>query len=206
MIREATIDDLNNLIQLHLNNFNEKELSIMLGKSFIKIFYECVLIDKSANINVVVIDNKIVAFSTVFFNYSLFEKEFQKKTIFIFLKFFFENFYKIEKLNILYKTIATKKFKEFVDIKTYDYYVGTFIIDKAYTEIPMVAIEFIKAYSKNIKMLSEYSSTFWGSCRISNQRSLRLLESKGMKSIIEMDSFPENILITIKEKEKCKIK
>lgn len=199
MIRKANIDDLDNLVELHLNNFDEKELSVILGKSFVRIFYETILTNKFTNINVVVIDNKIVAFSTIFFKYSLFEKIFKKKIIFIFLKFLFINFYKIKKINLIYKTVTTKNFHKFIHQETYDYHIGTFLLDKTYSEIPIVAIEFIKAYSENIKLMNEHSSTYWASCRISNHKSLRLLKNKGMGFIIEMNSFPENILITIKE-------
>ncbi|WP_375752282.1 hypothetical protein [Vibrio sp. HN007] len=201
MIRKANINDLDRLVEIHMQNFDGNELSIILGRNFVRNFYKLILSDCNSNINVVVINDVISAFSTVFLKYSDFEKKIKIKSFTSILFFLIRHIFNLKKIQSVYKSAKTKKFSNYLDIDTYDFYVGAFVIDISYSEKPIVAIELSKAYARNIKLLEKYSSTYWGSCRVSNNKSLRMLKSKGMSSILEIESYPENIYLAIKEKK-----
>lgn len=202
MIRDATIEDLAALVELHINNFDKNELSQILGHRFIKAFYSLLLSEKHANILVILFEGKIVATTMVFTQLSKFESSFKYKTLLLALMYLSKNIFNIKKIIHFIKSVTSKKSTHFVPKEIYDYCVATFIIDKPYRKNSLVREEFFQGYDKNISFLKTHTNSYWGSCRVSNQGSLRILQRSGMGKVVKMESFPEDIYIAIKKEEK----
>ncbi len=199
MIKTANIIDLESIVELHMQNMDKKELSMILGENFVRTFYKLILQRKDTNINLVIYDNNVVAFSVIFLNYSGFETDFKKRAIIHLFKFLLENILSFSSLLNLYKTIKTKKLKNFIPEDIYNYHVGVFIIDNKHRRNEVVRNEFIEAYKDNIVKLKSVSSKFWGCFRVSNKGVIKLVKMVGMLKMVEMPCYPEKIIISIKD-------
>lgn len=144
----------------------------------------------------------MVSSSMLFFNLDRFERQFRNAAVYIILKFLLYNMVCL-RLNVILRVIravCSRKISKVLDSKLYCYHVGAFMIDRAYKEQPAVVVNFHKMYMDNIKkMKSKAKHGYWGSCRKSNQSSLRLLKAGGMKSLVEIDGFPESIFVAVSE-------
>lgn len=204
MIREATKIDLEQLVKIHCDNFDKNELSMILGKEFIYIFYEQLLVDDNVLIKVVEIDNEIKALSILFFKYSITSKLLSQKMITkVFLRIIYLSIrLDFKKIIQIIKSSKSKKIDGFIPNQGYDYHLGVIIIDEFARKDIKVLKEFKKMYQENCKLLMEKSNgTFWGSTRESNINMIKILKkTENYKEGILINSYPENNILHIFEK------
>jgi hypothetical protein len=205
--RNAAITDIDKLVELHLSNFNDNELSIILGKNFIYEFYTLCLNRSDVLIRVIELGNgQLASSSAIFYKYSEFENRFRQKVKGTFIRtlFVFASHFKFKKIIFIFKTLFSRNLKTVInDSRIFDCYVGSFIIAKEYRHEPPIVMAAYKMLSANITTLKQFSfSGIWGSVRISNNASLRVIQSLGMNDISKVKSFPEEIYVCIWHKTK----
>lgn len=203
MIRKPEPADIEELVRLHLRNFDKNELSVILGERFVRLFYTQAVADPQAVLKIVEKQGRIAAVSMYFVDYGRFERAFTKASFFPVLGFFLRSLLslRLDQLISAGKAAASRKVRHLIDKRIYDFYLGVFIVDQEFRTDHEVVIAFYKALSENVKELEEKSEAgYWGSCRISNRSSCGLLESKKMRRSATVDAFPEAVAVYIKEK------
>ncbi|MFY9100636.1 hypothetical protein OZY48_06285 [Aliarcobacter cryaerophilus] len=202
-IRDAKIEDLEQIVNIHIDNFNKNELSIILGRVFVKKFYKECIEDKNVSLLILEDNNIVKALSTTFFDYEEFEIRYKKAILKDFFKVVCLNVLNIKKLYIIARTILGKgKLKERLPNKNiYKFYMGSVVIDKKYQNDLAVVVGFHKAYKENIEKMKNHSKIFWGSLRISNQAAIKLTKMYGLNIYGEEKQYPENIYILIHNSE-----
>jgi hypothetical protein len=200
--RDAVFNDIENLVDLHFSNFNENELSLILGKKFIFELYLLCLRRTDVSIKVIELDTgQLVSSSAIFFKYSNFESDFKAKAKVKFIQsiLIFAIHFNFKKISFIFKTLFSRNLSTVINSHLiYDCYVGAFIIAKEFRHEPSIVVRAYKMLSEQINTLKKYSSAgIWGSIRISNNGSLRLLKSLGMNEINKIKSFPEDIYVCI---------
>ena len=196
LIRVARKEDLSVLTELHYNNFHSNELSIILGKKFIKRFYEECLNDRNVVINVVECDAKVVAYAVMFFKYGEFEKRFKYKSAFavigLVLRFEFQLIKKIIKI------LKSKNIKNIIPDPVYDFHAGATLLDKDSRDNPVAIRYYLKLLEENFQTLDNNGkSGFWGSTRESNKGPMHFSKKWGLKPVLGK-AYPENIVYLIK--------
>ncbi len=197
-IRVAGAHDLDNLVALHLQNFNPNELSVMLGRKFIREFYCEAIKDEQVVLKVMLVNRALVSCSMILFNYVVFEKNLRRRSLLPMLKLLFKSLMllRLKKITGILSNVLKNKLRRRLDPEVYNYLVGAFIIDKQHAHEPVVIINFIKMLKENINLLKAKSPKgFWASCRESNTASSRLLKDTGMKESFRMNLFPEDIIV-----------
>lgn len=203
MIRKPESADIEELVKLHLRNFDKSELSVILGKRFVRLFYAQAVESPRAVLKIVEKQGRIAAVSMYFVDYGEFEKSFKRASFFPVLSFFLSSLLtlRLDQLILAGRAVASRKVRHLIDKRIYDFYLGVFIVDQEFRTDHEVVIAFYKALSENVKELEEKSEAgYWGSCRISNRSSCGLLESKKLKRAATIDAFPEAVAVYIKEK------
>lgn len=199
-VRSADLDDLDRIVLLHMESYDENELSVVLGRGFVRAFYRLCITDPQVRVRVVDSGgNSVVGLSVVFFNYSVFEARYKAKALPLFalsaagmlLRF------RLSRLVHTFKSICSRGLKEHLDCPArYDSYVGSFILDAKFKDQPAIVVAFIKMVADNVRQLSKTAKAgIWGSCRESNQASLRILKDRGMKNVVKVKAFPEDIFL-----------
>jgi len=206
--RNASITDLDSIVDLHYTNFDSKELSSILGKRFIRSFYRlCITSGPEVSVKVIKSDTgHIAAVSMVFFRYTHFEKVFKKRAILPFLISITNNILKFQwkELWFLLNNISARNFHSYVgNNDIYDHYIGSLIIGKENKTNPPVIIAAYKMFSENVKRLKDHCSEgVWASVRISNKPSLKMMFDQGLKDVIQVPVITEDVLICIYRKPK----
>lgn len=201
--RNATLADLDNIVGLHIDNFDSKELSSIIGKKFIRVFYQ-LSIEAGSDVLVKVLASEtgqISAISLVFFKYSSFEKVFRRKALLPFTLSIFGKFLKLQwnEIKFILRSIFSRKFYTYINNEgVYDHYIGTLIIGKENRAKPPIIIAAYKMFSENVKVLKASSSDgVWASVRVSNAPSLKMMTDQGLNEIVTVRSFPEDISLCI---------
>lgn len=194
--RQGEMADLKGIVELHLRNFNNNELSIILGKKPIETFYKKILQNKNTSLKIVEKNGTIRALSIAFFKYTEFEREYKKTATKALIKLLAKNVLNIKKILFITKTVISRNIiKKNIPNEIYDYHIGSIIIDKNSRDDINITKKFFCIYEENLKSLSQANKHYWGSCRISNKAPLRISKKYGMRNITEIKSYPENIYI-----------
>jgi hypothetical protein len=201
--RNATMADLDNIVKLHIDNFDSKELSSIIGKKFVRVFYQ-LSITAGSDVSVKVLSSEtgqIAAISLVYFKYSAFEKVFRKNALLPFMMSVVRKFLKFEwnEIRFILRSIFSRNFHTYINNEgVYDHYIGSLIIGKENRANPPIIIAAYKMFSENVKRLKASSSNgVWASVRVSNAPSLKMMADQGLKENVTVKAFPEDISICI---------
>jgi hypothetical protein len=86
MLRKMSNEHIDEVVRIHETSWDKKELSVKLGREFIKLFYSSIVQSKFAFGFVYVFNNKVIAYATGFVDYQAFNALFKKKNHYLLLK------------------------------------------------------------------------------------------------------------------------
>jgi hypothetical protein len=201
--RNASVADIESIVDLHLASFDQKELSSILGKRFVRTLYRlCITSGPKVLVTVIASDTShIAAVSMIFFQYTDFERVFKKKALLPFLASMTDKVLRLKWKQIFFilRSISSRNFHSYISSKDiYDHYIGSLIIGKENKSNPPVILAAYKMFSDNVKKLKKASSAgVWASVRVSNKPSLKMMFDQGLKEIIRVSDVPEDILVCV---------
>jgi hypothetical protein len=191
----ANIEDLEEIVALHISNYDPNELSIFLGEPYIRCFYKIII--KSKEIDILVVreeSDKVICISVAFYRYLMFriiyKKEIAKLLLFDILKscFYFSGWIRIIQILKRLKHDILKN----IPGESHNHHLGSLIIDKHYRDNIHAVILFTKVLRKNFLELIG-KGTFWASANINNDKSIALLQSLGLRKLYIVNAFPLDI-------------
>jgi hypothetical protein len=175
--RIATLNDLDQLVELHMKNFDANEFSMRLGEPFVRQFYEHAL--KSENTRIMVgtgSEGNIFCFAIGFTAFRAFQSKIRKSMLLPLA------------LHILSKLVRGQ-IREAFSITAYalekpaaipseivDHHIGLISLDKTSGKTPARIIFFFKLFSDTVQFVKSASGDrCWTSVFADNQASIRLI-------------------------------
>lgn len=161
---------LNQLVELHINELHENDLSVALGPVFIKGFYQQLIYSPHGKIFVDIKDNNVRSLVCVFFDYTKFNQIYKKKFRFgLMLNCIWKPHLIIPLIRQLVSSLC-------VSVSCHDSHLGMIIIDSSIPRTP----ELVKTFRQNVKKgfdsLKDYGhSRVWGSTRYDNIPTINFL-------------------------------
>jgi len=208
VIREANIDDIDDIVELHYNNMDKNDLSIILGKRFICEFYKTMIKDESVLVKVILAKDgdKIVSVSSAFTSYSKFQKSLKRVLLKPLMILILNKLFTMRFMDIyhLFKSIISKNYVDILKDDA-DYHLGLIVVDKNFIRDIDTLKQFRKMFDDNGSYLASMSpdGRYWGSTRVNNITAKNLLE-KNIYLVDKhtMSSYPEDIIIYIFKRER----
>lgn len=203
MIRNAHMEDIDQLAELHLLNANPYDLSAVLGLGFVKKFYAACLKDPDTTIKLIINNaGDIIGSSVVFFSYRRFLKRYKKSVLprLVARLAKLALTLRLNKLRYIFSLLQNIDFSAFFhDYSTYDKHVGYFFLDRKSRSDTSATIAFFNALNSNIQsLLNSASSGVWGSTFSCNKPTIRTLKLLGFLEIARIKSHNKEIVVFYK--------
>jgi len=178
-VRHAVLGDRDSLVDLHLRNVGEDELSMLLGRDFVSAFYDLCLKDPRSRVTVLVRDATIMGMSMTWNDHLSMTRLYRGSVLWQFIVFLLRNlatFRWSRIFKILQHVLVRDAYTVPDDVAPYC--VEMTILDRAARTDPKAVIAFFNMFSSNVEKLKGFArGAIWASAQASNRSSVRMIKS-----------------------------
>ncbi len=195
MLRKLELFDIEQIVELHYKSFGENELSIKLGKEFIRIFYESILNSGYSFGYVYVIENKIIAFAMGINDYERFNAYFKSNNLYNILKLIILKLFTFSiSINTILNAIIDGK--KYTKLRMSNCHLGALGKDLEFEDILVSKKAIRECVGKVIDtFLSSDMNFCWSVCDKSNVGMIKLHYELGFALINEVKQFGRTISV-----------
>lgn len=194
-IHSARRDELDQIIDIHLTEYSKKELSVRLGKKFVRIFYYSIMFSDYAKLIVASYLGEVTGYICVFTNYQEFNNKLFKDNIINLAKIVINSIFKL-KINPIDLLLLLNDSKKIREVKNPHYHIGAFSIStKKQFKIVNKNLSYKLMNTAHDYIKYNGANSVWGACDARNWLIHKLLYKFGYKKIDELRFLNRGIFI-----------
>lgn len=192
----ATLEDIDNLVELHLRNFDDNEMSKILGVDAIKKYYWSIIQSPYSNCTLLKHNNIAYAVLVAYSNFSKFEVVLKRSLLACVIRELARSMltFNLSRIWIIISNYVKPSLKREIPAEIYDSSIGAVILDKDCNKNALLVKCFVEEYRALVNQLKS-SKGCWTSVRASNRSMINLIKSAGLVESVGVDAKPEKILI-----------